>query len=78
MADGGGDDELARLRRELAEARAEAERARQEAATWRAQAEAARRGIELALAEADLSGTAARGPAADRMDEEPAGGADHR
>ena len=68
MADSGEDaDELARLRRELAEARAEAERARQEAATWRGRAEAAaRREIEQVLAEANLSGTVARGPAADR------------
>ena len=75
MADGGDDaDELARLRRELAAARAEVERARQDAATWRGRAEAARREIEQALAEADLSGTVARGPsAADRADEGPAG-----
>jgi hypothetical protein len=78
MADGDDANELARLRRELAEARADLERTRREAEAWRAQAEEARRGIELALAEADLSGTAARGPAAGRTDEEPAGGADHR
>ena len=79
MADGAAAaGELARLRRELAEARAEVERARREAETWRAQAEAARREIEWALAEADLSETAARGPAADRTGGGPAGGADRR
>ena len=79
MADGDAAAELARLRRELAEARAEVERAWREVETWRAQAEAARREIEQALAEADLSGTAARGPAADhRTGVGPAGGAERR
>jgi hypothetical protein len=68
MADGDDPGELARLRRELAEARAELDRAWREAEAWRARAEAARRQIERALAVADLTETetAARGSAADR------------
>jgi hypothetical protein len=78
MADGDDPDELARLRQELAEARAELERTRREAADWRGRAEEARQQIERALAEAILSETVTPGPAADRAGAGQAGGADRR